>query len=97
MLEPSKEIWRFIKNNWANWLNVTKTRDRVLLLGTTTLSESFFVGAEEREREREESCIASARTIERSRRARNCCRRKANWRKTRNWSNEGSEVEEKFF
>jgi hypothetical protein len=69
------------------------------LLGTTTLSESFFVGAEEREREREreESCLATARRIERSTRARNCCRRKANWRKTRNWSNKGPEVEEKFF
>jgi hypothetical protein len=67
MLEPSKEIWRFIKNNWANWLNVTKTRDRVLLLGTTTLSESFFVGAEEREeRERGELSRDRAhnRTIE---------------------------------
>jgi hypothetical protein len=66
MLEPSKEIWRFIKNNWANWLNVTKTRDRVLLLGTTTLSESFFVGAEERERERERGELYSERPHDRT-------------------------------
>ncbi len=61
MLEPSKEIWRIIKNNWANWLNVTKTRSRVLLLGPTTLSESFFVGAEERQRERERRVVSRPR------------------------------------